>query len=91
MSGAVGFRTAGPNGGEASAGLSGRWSGQLRTRAVGGARGEAGGGGGVWTATLSERRCRPAPLWRGHTWARDAWQPHGESTLTGGPGAESGD
>jgi hypothetical protein len=48
-----GFGPAGQNGGEASTGLSGRQRGRLRTTVVGGARGEAGGGGGVQTAALS--------------------------------------
>jgi hypothetical protein len=52
-------------GGEVSAGLLGWRRGRLRTTAVGDARGEAVGGGGVRTAELLERCSRPVPLRRG--------------------------
>jgi hypothetical protein len=37
---------------------------------------------------LSERHCRPAPLWRGTGAGAGAWQPRGNGMLTGGPDAE---
>jgi hypothetical protein len=63
---------------------------RLQTAVVGGARGEAVDGG-----TFEQRRCRNGAVgWRlygaGAWHERSAWQPRGESTLTGGPSVGSG-
>jgi hypothetical protein len=81
--------------GEASAGPFGWRHGRLRTTAVGDARVEAAGGGGVRTAELLERRSRPVPLRRGcmararcaaatRRGRADRWARRGKRRLTGG-------